>query len=354
MTPLKQSLLRRIAQTGPLTVAEYMTECLLHPQHGYYTTQTALGAEGDFITAPEISQMFGEVIGLWLAQVWLDQGAPNPFILAELGPGRGTLMADILRATARVPDFHDALQLHLVEVSPVLKEAQIKALHTHDITHHASLADLPEAPLFLVANEFFDALPIRQFQRSGEGWRERLIGAKDDMLQWGLGPQSNMPVLEHRLSDTEDGQIVELNTAAEAIAQDIGRRIAQSGGAALCVDYGDDLSRANSFQAVKAHDHTDPLQDPGQADLTAHVAFDPLAKSARPARASALTPQGVFLERLGITQRAQSLAAHLSGDALDMHIAAHKRLTHPQEMGTLFKVLALTPATAPLPPALDA
>ncbi len=353
MTALKESLLRRIEQSGPLNVAEYMAECLLHPKHGYYTTQSSVGAKGDFITAPEISQMFGEVIGLWLAQVWLDQGAPKPFYLAELGPGRGTLMADILRATAAVQGFHDAMQLHLIEASPILQKAQSKALQGHDITHHLSVADLPEGPLFLVANEFFDALPIRQFQRSGNAWRERLIGAKDGALHWGLGPEGAIPPLQHRLADTEEGQIIELNPASEAIAEDIGRRIADHGGAGLIIDYGDALSRENTFQAVKTHAYTDPLEEPGLVDLTAHVAFGPLAQAAQPARASKLTAQGVFLERLGITQRAQTLAAALSGEALNTHIAAHRRLTHPEEMGNLFKVLALTPASTPLPPALD-
>lgn len=353
MTPLGRTLLRRIAQTGPMTVAEFMTECLLHPKHGYYTTRDPLGRAGDFITAPEISQMFGELVGLWLAQVWMDQGAPTPFILAELGPGRGTLMADLLRATARVPGFHAALRLHLVEASPALRARQEAALPGAAITFHDHLSELPEGPLFLVANEFFDALPIRQFQRGRGGWHERQIGSDGTRLIWGLGPEAPMAALADRLAGTREGQIVELCRPAEALAGEIGRRVATEGGAALIIDYGAVESLGDTFQAIRGHAHADPLADPGRADLTAHVAFGPIARAAAPARASALTPQGVFLERLGITARAEALAKSLTGPALQTHVAAHKRLTHPGEMGNLFKTLALTPPTAPLPPALE-
>ena len=353
MSALLPALVARIARTGPISVAEFMTDCLLHPRHGYYTTRDPLGAAGDFTTAPEISQMFGELLGLWLAQVWMDQGAPAPFLLAELGPGRGTLMADILRATRSVPGFHDAARLHLVEVSPALRARQAEALAGHDITFHDHLAALPEGPLFLVANEFFDALPIRQFQRAGAGWRERMIGVEDDRLIWGLGAEMQFDLLADRLADTTEGQIVELNAPALPLAEDLGRRIAAHGGAALIVDYGDAVSIGDTFQALRDHAPVDPLSCPGEADLTAHVAFAPLAAAARPARASQPTAQGVFLERLGITARAQALAARLEGAALTSHVAAHRRLTHPQEMGTLFKVMSLTPPDAPLPPGLD-
>ncbi|TBX29254.1 class I SAM-dependent methyltransferase [Nioella sediminis] len=353
MSALLDSLLTRIARTGPMTLAEFMTESLLHPAHGYYTTRDPLGASGDFTTAPEISQMFGELLGLWLAQVWMDQGAPAPFLLAELGPGRGTLMADVLRATRAVPGFHDAARLHLVEVSPALRARQAEALTGHEVSFHDHLASLPDGPIFLLANEFFDALPIRQFQRGKTGWHERMIGAEDGRLIWGLGPDTALEMLEDRLTETTRGQIVEVNTPALPLAEDIGRRITDYGGAALIVDYGEAMSHGDTFQALKAHKPVDPLTCPGEADLTAHVAFAPLAKAAAPARASAPTPQGVFLERLGITARAQALASRLSGPALDSHIAAHRRLTHGQEMGTLFKVMSLTPPDAALPPGLD-
>lgn len=352
MTALRDALVARIARTGPISVAEYMTECLLHPVHGYYTTRDPLGAAGDFTTAPEISQMFGELIGLWLAQVWMDQGAPGEIALAELGPGRGTLMADILRATERVPGFHAAIDLHLVEVSPALRARQTQVLQGHAVTFHDHPATLPDLPTLLIANEFFDALPIRQFQRGKTVWHERMVGETDGHLAWGLAPETAVDALADRLQATVEGQIVEWNAPAQAIAADIGARIAKNGGAALILDYGEEVSIGDTFQALRFHAPVNALATPGEADLTAHVAFGPLA-SASPARASALVPQGIFLERLGIAARAEALAAKLSGDALIGHIAAHRRLTHPSEMGTLFKVLALTPTGSPAPPGLE-
>ncbi|MCV6592559.1 MAG: SAM-dependent methyltransferase [Silicimonas sp.] len=351
MTPLADLIAARIRATGPMTLADYMTTCLAHPKHGYYATRDPLGAAGDFTTAPEISQMFGELIGLALAQTWIDQGAPPRIVLAELGPGRGTLMADILRATAQVPGFHDAVDLHLVETSPVLRTRQSDTL-ARPLTHHDHLGTLPKAaPLFLVANEFFDALPIRQFRRDENGWREVLVGLDDaGALTLGLSDPVQPEPLEPRLADTEPGQIVELCLPARAFAGEIGARIARDGGLALIIDYGDWHSRGDTFQAVEAHEKTDPFIRPGAADLTAHVDFEALAQAAAPARAWPLTAQGVFLELLGITARAQSLARNLDGTALESHIAAHRRLTAPQEMGTLFKVLALTAPDAPPPP----
>ncbi|SFL12774.1 class I SAM-dependent methyltransferase [Shimia haliotis] len=347
MSALTQHLLARIEAHGPMTVADFMTEALLHPTLGYYTTRDPLGAAGDFTTAPEISQMFGELIGLALAQAWLDQGAPAPFTLAELGPGRGTLMADILRATQQVPGFHAAAQVHLVEASPTLRAKQKDTVGA--ATWHNSVNDLPEQPLFLVANEFFDALPIRQFQRGSEGWFERLITARDGALAFALGPELPQPQLQHRLADTTIGQIVETCAPAHSVADIIGTRIQTHGGAALLVDYGDWTSLGDTLQALQNHAPVDPLASPGEADLTAHVDFEAIAQAA-PCAHSRLTPQGVFLERLGITQRAQMLAKRLRGEALENHIIAHRRLTHPQEMGNLFKVLALFAQDSPPPP----
>ncbi|WP_292311968.1 SAM-dependent methyltransferase [Marivivens sp.] len=347
MTALADLLKRRIATTGPITLADYMSEALLHPEHGYYTTRDPLGATGDFVTSPEISQMFGEMIGLCLAQAWMDQGRPNG-VLAELGPGRGTLMQDILRATKGVAGFHDALALHLVEASPVLRAAQSARLPNP--TFHADVSTLPDAPLFLVANEFFDALPVRQFQRDGTGWRERMVGLDGDTLTMGLSAAAPLALLEHRLADTKDGDIVELCPALPAIMGQIGERIGTHGGAALIIDYGDWRSQGDTLQALRGHQPVDPLHAPGTADLTTHVDFEVITQSAAPARFTRITPQGVFLERLGITQRAQSLAQSMSGDALESHIAAHRRLTHPSEMGDLFKVVGIYP-DANTPPA---
>ncbi|MDD7971653.1 class I SAM-dependent methyltransferase [Roseinatronobacter alkalisoli] len=348
MTALRDSLIRQIAAQGPITVAEYMTTCLLHPQHGYYTTRDPFGTQGDFTTAPEISQMFGEILGLCIAQVWMDQGRPAPFTLAELGPGRGTLMADLLRATRAVPRFNDAARLHLVEASPVLRRMQARNLP--DAQFHDSADTLPDAPLFIIANEFFDALPIRQFLRAGNGWRERMVGLRDGKLAFGLGPVTALAALEHRLADMAEGQMVETCAPAAHVLAAMATQIDKHGGCALIIDYGDWRSRGDTFQALYQHAHDDPLAHPGQADLTAHVDFEALAQAAAPLHATDLTPQGVFLERLGITQRAQTLARSLDGAALQAHIAAHRRLTHPQEMGHLFKVLGLHPQTTPVPP----
>ena len=337
---LKDHLLTRIALEGPMRLDAYMQSCLLHPEWGYYTTRAPFGPEGDFITAPEISQMFGELIGLSLAQSWLDQGAPSPFTLAELGPGRGTLMADILRATARVPGFQAAAQVTLVEASLSLREVQRETLRGAEVTWAESAADLPDAPLFLVANEFFDALPIRQFIRQGAGWAERRVGAAEGALTFGLGPVTPQPALAHRLEDTKDGDLVELCAPAAEIMQEIGKRIAAHGGAGLIIDYGDWRALGDTLQALENHSPADPLANPGQADLTAHVDFEALTRAC-PCPHSRVVTQGVFLERLGITPRAQKLAEALTGDALSNHIAAHRRLTHPAEMGNLFKVMGL-------------
>ncbi len=353
MTDLATHLQERIAQDGPLRLSDYMALCLLHPEHGYYTTRDPLGQAGDFTTAPEISQMFGEMIGLALAQAWMDQGSPAPFTLAELGPGRGTLMADLLRATRGVPGFHRAMQIVLLEASPPLRDLQARALAPHAPRWIEGISDLPEQPLFLVANEFFDALPIRQFIRKGDLWSERRVGLQDGALCPGLTEPAPEPALAHRLEDTTEGDLVELCPAAAAHAALIGARIAAHGGAALICDYGDWRSQGDTLQALKAHAFTDPFATPGQADLTAHVDFEEIARAAAPAAHSLLATQGVFLERLGITARAQALAKSLSDAALDSHIAAHRRLTHPGEMGTLFKTLALYPAGKSPPPGLE-
>ncbi len=345
----------RIIQTGPLSLADYMSDCLLHPEHGYYTTRDPLGADGDFTTAPEISQMFGELIGLSLAQAWLDQGSPASFSLAELGPGRGTLMADALRTTRSVPGFHQAAQLHLIEASPTLKDAQRQALATFAPQWHDSVETLPDLPLFLIANEFFDALPIAQFVRDEDGWRERRVGLQDDALAFGLAPRTHPAALQHRIEDTQQDDLVELCAPGVPILSTIAHRIAATGGAALIIDYGDWRSLGDTLQALQGHTPTDPLSTPGQADLTAHVDFEVLAATAQTAGCahSRVTPQGVFLERLGITARAQALAQALTGERLESHISAHRRLTHPEEMGNLFKVLGLFPTHTPPPPGLE-
>ncbi len=352
MTALKSVLIRQINRLGPMTVADFMTQCLYHQTYGYYTTGDPLGSTGDFVTAPEISQMFGELLGLALAQSWLDQGAPAPFCLAELGPGSGQLMADVLRATAKVPGFHSAMHLHLYEVNAGLIEAQRDRLNGFRPAWIHDVADLPDMPLFLLANEFFDCLPIRQFVLSDAGWQEQLVAASGDELTFATKPAG---AISAKLpSDATPGSTIELRAAANAVVAGLAVQIGKSGGCAIIVDYGDEPLSGDTLQAVKNHQKLDPLTEPGSSDLTAHVDFSALATAAAPfAQSSKLTPQGVLLERLGITQRAQALANTLRGTALESHIAAHRRLTHGDEMGKLFKAVAITPHGAPHPPGFD-
>lgn len=347
MTELADLLMARIGQDGPISVATYMAECLMHPQHGYYTSQTPFGAKGDFITAPEISQMFGELIGLCLAQSWLDQGAPARFTLAELGPGRGTLMADALRATRAVPGFHAAMQVVLHEASPALRTQQAKALSGYNPLWTDDIAALPDQPLYLIANEFFDALPIHQYVADLAGWRERLVGVQDGALVFGLSEPHSGANLTARFGQETPGTMVEVCPMAHTYISVIQTRLAHHGGMALIVDYGGWQSKGDTLQAMQAHAYTDPLQAPGQADLTAHVDFAGLVGDWRPYH---YTTQGAFLTALGIGARTARLAQNLAGAALENHLAAHRRLTDGTEMGSLFKVLCLTQRNASVPP----
>ena len=348
---LADRLKARVRASGPMSISDYMTACLFDPVEGYYSTREPFGTQGDFTTAPEISQMFGELIGLCLAQAWLDQGAPSPFCLAEFGPGRGTLMVDFLRATAKVSGFHQGMRLHLAEASPRLRQLQIETLAGFDITFVDRADDLPDLPLFLVANEFFDALPIRQFVRQGDRWCERVVGLRSDSLAFGLSPPAPLPALDQRLKDTRDGDLVELCPAALFWLLPVAERIARHGGTALIIDYGSGPSIGDTFQALKAHAPVDPLAEPGHADLTAHVDFSALADIARADLVeNRLTTQGELLNALGIAARAERLSQGLSGERLAAHQAALHRLTSPSEMGTLFKALALTPKGQRPPP----
>lgn len=350
MSGLKDLLLERIRQDGPLTVADYMAACLFDPRHGYYSTREPFGAAGDFITAPEISQMFGELLGLALAQAWVDQGAPAPFVLAEFGPGRGTLMADVLRATRRVPGFHAAMRLCLLEASERLRAVQQAALPGAAPVWIDAPEDLPEAPLFLVANEFFDALPIRQFLRVGAGWRERLVGAQGGDLVFGLSEPLPGAGFDPRFAGDPPGTLVELCPAARPYVAAVAARIRAHGGLAIFADYGGWRSGGDTLQALRRHRPADPLAEPGAADLTAHVDFEALALAAGPGVAHSYAAQGDVLRRLGIEARTKALARGLVGAALENHLAAARRLTAPAEMGELFRMLALFPADAPQPP----
>jgi SAM-dependent MidA family methyltransferase len=351
-TPLGEKLTAIIAENGPISIADYMRHCLADPVDGYYATRDPLGPAGDFTTAPEISQMFGELICAWLVQAWRTAGAPTPAILAEAGPGRGTLMADILRAASIDPAFISAISIHLVETSPALREKQKATLSgvKSPVAWHERIEDVPDGPLFLIANEFFDALPVRQYIRTDDDWRERVVGLDNaGNLAFGLGPGGLGPFA----SNASQGAIIEVCSTAEAIMEIIASRIAASGGAALIVDYGyGKAAFGDTFQAVKNHAYADPLADPGEADLTAHVDFAALAASARQAGATAHGPidQGAFLLAAGLLERAGRLGAGKDAATRDAIAKAARRLAGPEAMGTLFKVLAVTPVGLALPP----
>ncbi len=352
MTALAPHLLSLIETGGPIPVSTYMAECLLHPTYGYYSTKDPLGEAGDFTTAPEMSQMFGELIGLCLGQAWVDQGKPAKPLLTELGPGRGTLMSDALRALTIMPEF--APRLHLIEASAVLRQEQMERLRHYEPTWHASVTDLPrDRPLFLIANEFFDALPIRQYQRRETGWDEIMVAAKHNNKLCQIRVPCVPPKALSTRSDVQPGQIVELCPAFASIMSEIEDRLTRNGGAVVIIDYGGWRSLGDTVQAVRDHKSESIFANPGEADLTAHVDFEALSNHAPNLKRSGMTPQGIFLERLGITARAQQLAKTMQGDALENHIAAHRRLTHPKEMGSLFKVLAFVPKDAPLPPGFE-
>lgn len=330
---LESLIKQRIRKHGPISIADYMAIALLHPEHGYYMRRDPLGTAGDFVTAPEISQVFGEIIGAWLAAQWKKLGSPK-CALTELGPGRGTLMNDILRATKNVPGFHDAISIHLVETSPALKQKQWQTLaNKHPkIEWHNDIGALPQEPLLLVANEFFDALPIKQFVDG----KERMIDVVDDKLSFTV-PTTN---------------IRETCEPATTITKQLAAHIQQLGGIALIIDYGyTEGSNGDTLQAIKNHAFHDVLKTPGEADLTAHVDFLTLANAGRMEGLAAYgpAPQGAWLMRLGAGQRTTNLCANAAHEQQQALMSGLKRLADPAEMGELFKVLALAPAHLPKP-----
>jgi SAM-dependent MidA family methyltransferase len=353
MTALAERIARLIAAQGPLSIAQFMTVALHDPRSGYYATRDPFGRGGDFITAPEVSQMFGELIGLWLVQAWREQGAPERARLVELGPGRGTLMADALRAAKAAPEFLDAMEVVLVEASPVLREVQREKLTGASVRwserFDQSFTDLP---LFLVANEFFDALPIRQFVLGDRGWHERMVAAVDGKLSFALAPAPNpglaIPAVR---GPAEAGAVYEVSPAATAMMEEIAGAIATHGGAALIADYGHaGTGFGDTLQAVRGHKPEAVLDNPGDADISAHVDFAALSAATAHAGAAAHGPveQGAFLNALGIALRAEQLA-HANPAEADTVAAARVRLTGSDQMGSLFRVLAVLPKSAPKP-----
>jgi len=348
-TPLLDYLRGVIRAEGPLTLERYMAIALGHPRWGYYATGSPVGARGDFVTAPEITQVFGELIGAWCVDLWQRMGMPEPIILCELGPGNGTLMADLLRAARVVPAFGRAARLHLVETSAALRAIQARVLHGAAPHWHLSLESVPPGPLLLVANEFLDALPIRQFERRADGWHERRVGLDAaGTLVYTCDPAPT----RDELPDWPVGSVIERRPAARILARDLGRRLAAQGGAALFVDYGYfPPAPGDTLQAVARHRRHDPLCDPGGADLTAHVDFADFAQAAAAAGARVWGPlsQARFLEALGIESRMNRLTAGQTAPQRSAIESGCRRLLNETQMGTLFKALALTGGGTPPP-----
>jgi len=354
---LKARIAALIEAQGPMSVAQFMTAALHDPKGGYYATRDPLGA--DFTTAPEISQMFGEMLGLWCVQLWHDQGLKRPR-LVELGPGRGTMMADMLRAMAVAPDLLSELEVVLIEASPVLAGLQCAKLGDCGVTlrWQPQFDDtLADRPLLLVANEFFDALPLRQYVKTSRGWCERLVTASEGEFSFALAPTPVPPAtIPASYEAAPEGGVYETAPAAAALAEDIARIVAEQGGGSLIVDYGYGAPAGfgETLQAVGGNSFADILAEPGEDDLSAHVDFAALAAAGRRGGAAVFGPvtQGKFLARLGLAERAEQLMKANPAKARDLLLAAG-RLIGPDTMGTLFKALAFVPASAAAPPGFE-
>ncbi len=343
---LKDKLIEQIRDVGPLTVAEFMAACLYDPSHGYYATRPSIGGENaDFLTAPEVSQMFGELIGLWCAHEWQALGKPA-LNLIELGPGRGVLMQDAWRATQRIEGFHDAARIVFVEMSAPLISEQGK--RSPDADWVARLEDAPPGPCLIIANEFLDCLPIRQFALGEDGWREKLVGLDEaNQLTFGLSA-----VLTAPQSEDEPGAVREIAPSLPSLIYEVEQRLHDCPGRALFMDYGYIRpDGADTLQALKSHTKVDPLESPGEADLTAHVDFARVAHLAREAGLGVHGPvtQGAFLRGLGVEVRADALIRANPSHA-ERVMRELRRLTHDEEMGALFKVICLSSPNLPPPP----
>ncbi|GGD28348.1 class I SAM-dependent methyltransferase [Aureimonas glaciei] len=359
-SPLKRLIGDIIDRNGPISIERYWDLALFHPEHGYYASQDPFGARGDFVTAPEISQMFGELVAAWLVAAWQALGAPSPFVLAEMGPGRGTLMADILRTAGRLDRaFLAAARVTLVETSDRLARIQAERLASFDlpIRHRKRLSAIEPGPLLLVANELFDAVAIRQFVWAADGWREKRVGrAPDGRLVFGTVPLPAAALdLPESLPPPRPGDIIELSPQRSALADSLASRLAASGGLALLFDYGHaDSAYGDTLQAMRSHGFADPLVDPGHSDITSHVDFSVLTARFSQARLAVapVMDQGEFLLRLGLAERAGALGRGRSIDEQDALAVAARRLAggNENEMGRLFKVLAASSTRLPLPP----
>jgi NADH dehydrogenase [ubiquinone] 1 alpha subcomplex assembly factor 7 len=342
----------QIRQNGPMSVATYMGLCLTHPTKGYYRGADPLGAAGDFVTAPEISQMFGELIGFFFVNLWQQMGSPKAFTLLELGPGRGTLMADLLRVACRAEGFRDALDLRMFETNPTLIAEQNARLEAYGPQWIDSFEKVGDGPLLVVANEFFDALPIRQFVRMADGWHERMVGLKDGQRSFGLSP-TPIPVsaMPEAVASAEVNAIYEVGLANGEVMKRLAAIVSTQGGAILAIDYGYGRTQTGeTLQGVRRHAYTDVLDAPGEVDLSAHVDFEALGNVAANAGLALqpLATQGQFLTRLGLTERAKALSAANPGSA-EAIATAKARLAAPEQMGNLFKVFcAHSPGLQPM------
>jgi NADH dehydrogenase [ubiquinone] 1 alpha subcomplex assembly factor 7 len=352
-----EKIARRIRTEGPLSLAAYMAMALHDPVDGYYARRQPIGADGDFVTAPEISQVFGELIGLWCAEMWRRLGHPDPVILAELGPGRGVLMSDLLRAAATVPGFRRALRLHLVEASAVLRVDQQERLGTFGPAWVSGVADLPDGPLLIVANEFLDALPIRQFVRGALHWLERVVALDDEnrfvFVDGPESPAASLLVTREQRAGAERGTVVEICPAALALASTLGAHLTHQPGAALFIDYGYfPKAPGPTLGAFRRHRPVSILDAPGTADLSAHVDFAAFAEAGRAAGAEIHGPvqQRRFLGELGAGLRLTALQARATPSQRQALDSGVSRLLDPAGMGTLFKAIALVSPGLPPPP----
>lgn len=359
-TPLARRIKSMIRLNGPLSVTDFFSLCLADPEHGYYKSREPFGRSGDFITAPEVSQLFGEMLGVFIVHAWQRHGAPTAARLVEIGPGRGTMMSDILRVVRRIaPPLYETMQVHLVETSPRLTTIQKETLAAHGgkIAWHGSFDEVPEGFLLLVANELFDAIPIRQFVRTAQGFRERVVSLDaDDNLAFSVGVSGIDPGLLPPFPERQPiGTIVEVSPAREAVMTAICQRLSASGGTALAIDYGHLVSGyGDTLQAMRNHAFDPVLASPGEADLTSHVDFESLVKTAEAngVHVNGSLRQGDFLYGLGLKERAAALAAKADPDQTLAIAEAVNRLAGEGagKMGELFKVIAVSsPALHLLP-----
>ena len=333
---------------GKINISRFMSECLCNPKFGYYTNNNPFGDKGDFVTAPEISQIFGELIGVWCAYIWQQRNkANNNLMLVELGAGKGTLMLDLLRATANVSGFHKNIEIHIVEISPVLIDIQKQTLKDYpNIKWHNSIDKLPNKPLLLVANEFFDALPINQYVKENGCWYEKFVSINNnDNLCFLLEKNFISKKLDKTHCDIKDGSVYELSIAGDAIMKNICDKIKNNGGGALVIDYGYTVkNHENTLQAVKNHKYHDILENVAQADLTSHVDFEQLSEIVHDSKImnSSILSQGEFLKMMGIEERANQLVGNAKSESqANEIISAKNRLIDIDKMGDLFKVLSL-------------